>query len=78
LTLLAYLEPFPSAFVYFIDTDTNGEVDFSSTQLPFTALACCAAVLTPTAAITLEPRLEPIVDASAPLSSGRQRATNAS
>ena len=37
--LLAYLDLLPSALVYFIDIDTNGEVDFSSTQLPFAAIA---------------------------------------
>jgi hypothetical protein len=64
--------------VYFIDIDTNGEVDFSSTQLPFTALAWAAAESAPTAAITFEPLLEPVVVASAPLSSGRHRKTSAS
>jgi hypothetical protein len=39
--LLAYLDSLP-CFVYIIDIDTNGEVDFSSTQLPFTALAWAA------------------------------------
>jgi hypothetical protein len=63
--------------VYFIDIDTNGEVDFSSTQLPFTALAWAAADLAMTAAIKFEPLLEPLVDASAPLSSGRHRVTSA-
>jgi hypothetical protein len=64
--------------VYFIDIDTNGEVDFSSTQLPFTALAWAAADFAPTAAITVKPLLEPVVDASAPFSRERQRATSAS
>jgi hypothetical protein len=75
--LLAYLDPPPSGSVYCIDIDTNGEVDFSSTQLPFTALASDAAGLAPTAATTFEPLLELFVDASAPLSSGRHRVTSA-
>ena len=75
--MLAYLDP-SSGPVYFIDIDTNGEVDFNSTQRPFTALASAPAVLTPTAAITFKPPLELLGDASAPFSRERQRATSAS
>jgi hypothetical protein len=56
--------------VYVTDIDTNGEVDFNFTHLPFTALAWAAAVLAPSAAITFE--------LSAPFSRERQRATSAS
>ena len=44
----AYIDPSPFVrSVYFIDIDTNGEVDWSFTQLPFAALAWAAAELEP-------------------------------
>ena len=65
--------------MYFIDTDTNGEVDFSSTQLPFTALAWAAAEFAKTTASRrFELELLLVDDASAPFSRERQRATSAS
>ena len=45
--MFAYLDSLSFGSVYIIDIDTNGEVDFSSTQLPFTALAWAAAELEP-------------------------------
>jgi hypothetical protein len=60
--------------VYIIDTETNGEVDFSSTQLPFSALASSAAGLAPT---TASRRFVLAGDAS-PSSRERQRVTSAS
>ena len=77
--MLAYLDPPPSGSVYCIDIDTNGEVDFSFTQLPFTALAWAAAGLAPTTASRrFELELLLVDDASAPFSRERQRATSAS
>ena len=77
--MFAYLDSLSFGSVYIIDIDTNGEVDFSSTQLPFTALAWAAAGLAPTTASRrFELELLLVDDASAPFSRERQRATSAS